>query len=206
MTAANNLADLLSDILEDLQNKKPGSGKGKGKEGEELSLPDIIKKQKELIQKLKDGDKPGNTKGKITKEQLSGEQFQLYKEQSLLKEQLRDILQQHSIEGKQSIKILKQMEELEKLLLEKGINNESLQRMERLEYELLKLEEATFEQNKKKERKSDTNKEKRVQHSVKPLNIKNINLNEDEILIRQNIMLQPKYQKRIKVYFNSENQ
>jgi len=55
MTAANNLADLLSNILQNLQNKKPGSGKGKGKKGEDVSLPDIIKKQGKMLEKMKDG-------------------------------------------------------------------------------------------------------------------------------------------------------
>jgi len=87
MTAANNLADLLSDLLQNLQNKKPGSGKGKGKKGEELSLPDVIKKQGELIKKLKKGNATGNKKGSEKKEEMTGEQFEIYKEQKIKMEQ-----------------------------------------------------------------------------------------------------------------------
>ena len=39
------------------------------------------------------------------------------------------------------------MEELEKLLLEKGITSETIQNMQKIEHELLKLEKATFNQN-----------------------------------------------------------
>ena len=53
MTAANNLADMLSDMLNSLQNPSMGQGKGKGGKPE-FSLPDIIKKQGELQEKMKE--------------------------------------------------------------------------------------------------------------------------------------------------------
>ena len=205
MTAANNLADLLSNMLQNLQNKKPGSGKGKGKKGEEISLPDIIKQQKDLVQKLKSGTKQGKTEGEKNKEQMSGEQFQIYKEQSRLKEQLRDLMNKNPDKSLQGKKVLQQMEQLEKLLLEKGLTNETLQRMQQLEHELLKLETASMEQNKDSKRKSDTNKEIRTNNKIKELNNRNLYFKENELLIRQNLMLQPEYQNRIKKYFQKEN-
>ena len=36
-------------ISQNLMNKKPGNGSGKGKKGESVSLPDIIKKQEKLL-------------------------------------------------------------------------------------------------------------------------------------------------------------
>ncbi len=97
------------------------------------------------------------------------------------------------------------MEQLEKLLLEKGLTNETLQRMQQLEHELLKLETASMEQNKDSKRKSDTNKEIRTNNKIKELNNRNLYFKENEILIRQNLMLQPDYQNRIKKYFQKEN-
>jgi len=201
MTAANNLADLLSDLLQNLQNKKPGSGKGKGKKGEELSLPDVIKKQGELIKKLKNG--PSDKKeGPGKSEKMSGEQFQIYKEQNQLREELNKLLKDNGKNGNgEAKKILKQMENLEKILLEKGITKESIQRMQKIEYELLKLEKASFEKNKDFKRESETNKGNDYQNNMEAIKLNNIYFNEEEILIRQNLKLRPLYQEKIKVYF-----
>ncbi|MCK4562357.1 MAG: hypothetical protein KAT78_05580, partial [Flavobacteriaceae bacterium] len=105
--------------------------------------------------------------------------------------------------GSQAKKTLQQMEALEKLLLEKGITNESVARMQRLEHELLKLEKATFDQNKDKKRKSDTNSLRTTKRNIKPIRSKKLFLNEDEILIKQNFKLQPLYQDKVKEYFKN---
>ncbi|NOQ91310.1 MAG: DUF4175 family protein [Flavobacteriaceae bacterium] len=204
MTAANNLADLLSDILQNLQSKKPGSGKGKGKSGDELSLPDIIKKQGKLVKKMKEGIKPGDKSGSNSFEKMSGEQFQIYQEQNRLKEHLNQLLKQSEINGNQAKKVLQQMEALEKLLLEKGITNESIARMQKLEHELLKLDNAVLHQNKDKKRKSNTNSLNTTKRRIKPIPSKQLFLNQDEILIRQNFRLQPLYQDKIKEYFKNK--
>ncbi len=203
MTAANNLADLLSNILQSLQNKKSGSGKGKGKSEDGLSLPDIIKKQGDLVKKMKNGMKAGEKPGDKKSEKMSGDQFQIYQEQNRLKEQLNELLKQSDNNGSQAKKTLQQMEALEKLLLEKGITNESVARMQRLEHELLKLEKATFDQNKDKKRKSDTSSLRATKRNIKPIRSKKLFLNEDEILIKQNFKLQPLYQDKVKEYFKN---
>ena len=201
MTAANNLADLLSDILQSLQNKKPGKGKGKGKKGEEISLPDIIKKQSDLIQKLKEGVKPGQTKDGKGKEQMSGEQYEIYQQQNQLREQLRSLLKKESNKGSGGNDALQKMEELENMLLKKGFTKEVLQNMQKLMHELLKLEEATFEQNKDKKRQADVNIKDYNPRVIKAIQTKQLYFNQNEILIKQNLPLQPVYQKRVKEYF-----
>jgi hypothetical protein len=203
MTSVNNLADLLSDILQSMQNRKPGSGKGKGKKGEELSLPDIIKKQGEMVNKLKQEMEQGNKKGNKSKEQMSGEQFEIYQEQNRLKEQLKNLLKKGS-SGSQSKKVLQQMDELEKLLLEKGISNETLRNMQKLEYELLKLENASFDQNKDTKRKSNSSEERFMKNYISPIKGEKIYFKEDEILIRNYLDLHPDYQKRIKKYYEKK--
>jgi len=203
MTAANNLADLLSNILQSLQNQKPGKGKGKGKKGEGVSLPDIIKKQGEMINKMKEGMKPGESKQGKSKEQLTSEQYEIYKEQSLLKKQLEEFLK-NSFNAKGTSKaLIQKMDELEKLLLEKGINQETMDQMKKLEYELLKLEKASFDQNKDHKRKSEFNKSKFDNRQIKSISNDQLFLNEDEILIRRNFDFQPLYKMKTKKYFQN---
>ena len=73
VTAANELAFLLANSLDNMNASmgssgkgKSGKGKGKGKgegQGKGFQLPDIIKKQEELGEQLKNGMKPGQKLG-----------------------------------------------------------------------------------------------------------------------------------------------
>lgn len=67
LTSANNLANFLSDILNSMQMSLSGMGKGKPKPGKGqgggMQLPDIIKKQQGLGEKMKGGQKKGDKPG-----------------------------------------------------------------------------------------------------------------------------------------------
>jgi hypothetical protein len=62
-TSGNNLANMLADILNGMQMSMSGMGQGKPKpgqgQGSGMQLPDIIKKQEQLGQKMGQGSKPG---------------------------------------------------------------------------------------------------------------------------------------------------
>mgnify|MGYP000551330286 CR=1 FL=1 len=222
MTAANTLADMLSSTLDAMQNPKPGKGKGKGK-GKSFSLPDIIKKQGELMKKMqqgmqqknqgkpkegKDGEKSGQEKGNKEGEKgaqgegLNGDLYQIYKEQSQLRQQLEDALKHGGNKNGKAKKALKEMEQLENEILEKGFTQESINRMQQLNYELLKLDKATFEQNRDKKRKSDTNLQEYKNKTLKELRFKKLFYNQTEILNRQSLPLRPDYKKKVQEYFN----
>lgn len=202
MTAANNLADLLSDMLNSLQNQKPGSGKGQGKEGE-LSLPDIIKKQQGMMQQMKSGMDKQKGQGKEGKEQMSGEQFQMYQEQQILKQQLKSLLDKQGAGSKSGKAVLSQMEELEKLLLEKGITREALVRMQQLEHELLELDNANLERNKDKKRQSETNLKDQHSREIDDIESNENSKSDLETLKRNRLELSPDYKQRVKTYFKS---
>ena len=168
MTATNNLSDYLSNILSNMKdnmNMKIGEGKkGKG----DFSLPDFIKKQEEISEKMKEGVKNGDKKGKGEgndagdekreknngKKQgqglgdtndLDGEIYEIYKEQSQLRQQLQNAIKEtEKPGGSNAKKALKSMEELENDILEKGFNAETLKKIQQLNYELLKLDTAVF--------------------------------------------------------------
>lgn len=65
VSAANKLADFLSDILNNMQMKMSGMGEGKPKpgQGDGMQLPDIIKKQEGLADKMKNGMIKGQKSG-----------------------------------------------------------------------------------------------------------------------------------------------
>ena len=127
---------------------------------------------------------------------------EIYQEQNELKELLKDLLKEGS--GEQSKKVLQQMDALEKLLLEKGITNETLLNMQRLEHELLKLEKATFDQNEDSKRKSNRSEQIFNRKSIEPYDNKKLYFKENEVLIRNYLDLKPEYQKRIKKYYQKD--
>ncbi len=65
IASSNKLADFLTDVLNNMQMSMSGMGQGKPKpgEGDGMQLPDIIKKQESLGQKVKDGMKKGPKPG-----------------------------------------------------------------------------------------------------------------------------------------------
>ena len=250
MTAVNNLADYLSNILNSMKNAMSmKKGKGKQGKGSGFSLPDLIKKQQGLSKKMKNGMKKGKgkegnkpdksgkegDKGKDGKEgkngkkgkggkpgdagkksgngegnsnnDLDGEIYEIYKQQSLLRQELQNQIRE-SEEGGNGVnsearKALKKMEDLENEILEKGFNAGTLQKMQNLNYELLKLDKAALEQGKDKKRKSNTNQKEFNKRNIKAIQYKKQFYNQTEILNRQSLPLQQNYKKKVRAYFSN---
>lgn len=211
MTAVNNLADFLSDILDNMQQPKMSkSGKGK-KGGKSFSLPDIIKKQEDIVKKMQQGnkkgqeqkgEKKGESKGNRN-DDLDGDLYNTYQQQSQLRQELQEALKKNGIgNNPEAKKVLKSMEQLENEILEKGFNNATLQKMQQLKYNLLKLDKAAFEQDKDTKRKSSSNQQKYNSNKAKLL-IQKLFYNQTEILNRQSLPLQKSYKKKVQEYFNN---
>ena len=95
--------------------------------------------------------------------------------------------------------------EIENQLLDKGFNQRTLQKMLRLKYELLKLDEADFEQGKETRRESKTNR-RNFNNTLRtdPEVIKQY-FNTTEILNREALPLKQDYKQRVQRYFNKKN-
>ena len=257
-SSANKLADMLAETLTNMQMSMSMSGKGKGKpspgkgSGGDSQLPDIIKKQEGLGEKMKDGmkpgDKPGDKPGKKPgegKEGKSGEKpggkdgkgkegkdgksgsgnsgdgnrdgengedgegnakaiMEIYKEQQQLREALQNELNKQGLGG-QGQGTLDQMKQIEKQLLNKGFNNETLQRMLNLKYEMLKLEKAMQLQGEEKKRQAETNKKEFNNTSTAlPKGLQDY-LNSVEILNRQTLPLRSNFNQKVQEYFKTND-
>ena len=229
MTSVNNLSDFLSDLLNNMQNSMNSSGKGKGG-GKPFSLPTLIQGQKGVAEQMKKGmqkgkGKEGDKKGKGDKEgkkgsgdskgngsgegngdneKLNGELFKIYQQQSALRQQLQDAIKEGGGGNGDAKKVLKTMEQLENDILEKGFTQGTLQRMQQLEYELLKLDKAAFEQGKNKKRKSNTNNTSYQKKKLKELQFKKQFYNQIEILNRQSLPLRENFEKKVQEYFSKK--
>lgn len=211
MTSVNNLADFLSNILDNMQQPKMSkSGKGK-KGGKSFSLPDIIQKQEDLVKKMQQGNKKGkqqngkkkgNSKGNRQSDSLDGDLYQIYQQQSQLKQELKEaLLKGNSLQNRNAKKVLKTLEQLENEILEKGFNNTTIQKMQQVKYNLLKLDKAAFKQDKDTKRKSNTNTLNYPLNNNKAF-IKKLFYNQTEILNRQSLPLQKIYKKKVQEYFS----
>lgn len=250
VSSSNKLADLLSDILSGMQSQMKmsasGSGKPKPGQGQGMQLPDIIKKQEGLGDKvkkgMKKGEKPGegqeggqgekesqgengqksgdskngkSSGGKQQGGQKEGENgedgegnakaiMEIYKEQQQLREALDRELKKQGIGGTGQ-SALDQMKQIEKQLLNKGFNNETLQKILNLKYELIKLDKAIQQQGEDKKRQSETNtKEFNNQATALPVKLQEY-LNSIEILNRQSLPLRSNFNQRVQNYFKSND-
>ncbi len=255
ITGANELAILLSDLLNNMQMQMDGkgsgkSGKGKPSDGEGggsgFQLPDIIKQQESISEKMeegmnkgkkgkegkegdgegesggqgdgdgsgedgengrdsKGGDKKGEPgEGEGDNEEMNGELFEIYKQQQQLRQQLEDRLSKEGLNGKGG-DLLRQMEGIEQQLLDKGFNQRTLQQMLNLQYELLKLDKADFEQGQESKRESRANRRKyNNELRMSQDDIKKY-FNTTEILNREALPLRPDYKQKVKTYFKNKN-
>ena len=225
ISAANKLGDFLSDILSGMQMSLSGMGSGKPKpgQGSGMQLPDIIKKQEGIGDKVKEGmgsgKKPGEGKdGKqgegakpgqgVSQSEGEGEGnakaiMEIYKEQQQLREALENELNKQGL-GNQGQSVLEQMKQIEKQLLNKGFKNETLQKILNLKQELLKLKTAVQEQGEENKRQSQTNK-KDFNNESKPLPDALLDyLNTIEILNRQSLPLRSNFNQKVQEYFNKK--
>lgn len=229
-TSANNLANFLSDVLDNMEMQmNPSQGQGEG----DMQLPDIIMSQQELNEKMqegmkkKNGEKEGEKEGEQPKdgkggkqpkngegnqqgegeqqsEELNGELFEIYQRQQQLREQLQDKLGKEGNQGNGK-ELIKKMEEVELDLLNKGFTNQTLQKMMQLQHQLLKLENATFQQGEDQKRKSETNTNQFNNTSNSKLPQAKQYFNTTEILNRQALPLQNHFKKKIQEYFKSND-
>ncbi|MBF6641432.1 hypothetical protein IVB69_08060 [Flavobacterium sp. J49] len=247
VSSSNKLADMLSDILNGMQMQMQMQGQGQGKpkpgqgQGSGMQLPDIIKKQEGLGEKMKKGmkkgDKPGegqegkegdksgegqqgNKGGKGQQGGKSGQSqgnekggeegqdgegdakaiMEIYKEQQQLREALEKELKKQGLGGNGQ-NTLNQMKQIEKQLLNKGFNNETLQKILNVKYELLKLEKALQQQGEDKKRQSETNKKEfSNQANALPSKLQEY-LNSIEILNRQSLPLRSNFNQKVQEYF-----
>lgn len=225
VSSSNKLADYLSEILNNMQMSMSGEGKGKPKpgEGNGMQLPDIIKRQEGLAEKMKEGiekgQKPGQgkegDKGKEGKkpgsEGQSGEDgegdaqavMEIYKEQKQLRDALQKELEKQGLGGNGQ-NTLEQMKQIEKQLLNKGFKNETLEKILNVKQELLKLNTAIQQQGQENKRQSETNK-KEFANQSKALPPALLDyLNSIEILNRQSLPLRSNFNHKVQEYFNNK--
>ena len=181
------------------ESGKPDDGEqGKeGKEGEKEGQEGNQSQSGQEGSKGQEGNKLGQGEGS---EELNGELFRIYQQQQQIRQALEDKLAK---EGQTGVGngLIKQMEQIELDLLNKGFTNQTLQKMMNLQHQLLKLENATFQQGQDNKRQSKTNRENFENNTNSQIPKAKEYFNTIEILNRQTLPLQPVYKKKVQEYF-----
>ena len=227
LSSANKLADFLSNVQSEMSmsmSSSGGSGKPKPGKGKGDQLSDIISKQKGLGDKMKDGKpKPGEGKkpgqGKKGKQEGEGSSqgnegkdgegdagklLEIIREQQALRESLQNELEKNGVGGNGQ-NAIKQMKELEKQLINKGLTQDNINRALQINHELLKLESALKQQGQDTKRESNSNKTDFLgSNKALPPALLNY-LKSVEILNRQSLPLQPNFNTKVQQYFKSND-
>ncbi|MDP3467139.1 MAG: hypothetical protein Q8S11_02320 [Daejeonella sp.] len=164
MTSINNLALMLSEALEQLQqaqqNGKPG---GKGKQKQNLSqlskmqeqLNKNMQKAREDMQKQR--QQKSGQQGKSSRE-MSEQLAKMAREQQMIRQAMQEINKMENKDGKGTLgnldKLMKEMEQTETDLVNKKIQQETINRQQEILSKLLDAEKADREREQDQKRES----------------------------------------------------
>ena len=229
MSATNRLADMLSSVLNSMQMSMSSSGSGspssKPGDSKGSQLPDIIQQQSGLSEKMKEGMK-GKSDGK-GKEKGEGQQkgqgqgegstgdgesdgdgeqqakllMEIFKEQRRLREQLENELKKSGV-SPDAKRIVEDMKQNEKDILNKGFSQAVLNRMIDIKYKMLKLSDALLQQEEDNKRTAEQAKRDFNNSSGTLSPELQQFLQNFELLNRHTLPLQPFYHKKSQTYFN----
>jgi len=204
MTSMNNLALLLDDVLQQMQQQmadamgkpKPGDKDGKDQPG----MSELQQQLNDKIKQLKKGNKEGR--------QLSEELAELAAEQEQLRKALEEFQNKPNSnqQNKNSINdMIKKMEETELDLVNKNITSETIKRQEEILTRLLQSEDALREQEKDEEREGK--KANSYEDFVPKAFEEYIKAKEKEIELLKSIpvKLYPHYKDEVNNYFDRVN-
>lgn len=178
-------------------NGKEGSGQGEGGQSGEGENGTNGQNQ---------GSGNSQGSGGLSESELQ-EIYKIYQEQQRIKQELERQLENLINEGDRQLgeKLIRQMEDFQNDLLENGITQRTSSKANIIQYELLKLENASLKQGKKTERESNSNKKDFTNPiTTKPSLLDNYR-NEIEILNRQALPLRQNFQNKVKEYFKGND-
>ena len=221
MTSANNLALLLSEVLNQMQQQmakqkqkgnqscsKPGSnGKPKPSAGNMRKMQEQINKE---IQKLKqqmekEGGQPkGQKKGQ--NQGMSQGLAKMAAQQESIRRQMQELIKELDKKGNGGSgnldKLSKKMEETENELVNKKISNETLKRQQEILTRLLEAENAEREREMDEKRKSNESKSQNFSNPSDFFEYKRLKEKEAELLKTVPASLYPFYKNKVSEYFN----
>ncbi|WP_199117879.1 hypothetical protein [Pedobacter sp. ASV28] len=164
MTSLNNLALMLNEALEQLQNamKNAKGGKGKQKQGMQ-QLQQMQDQLNKNMQQARDKMQREGNMGSAPKGQMSQEFAKMAQQQQMIREALEKINKEENKDGKGAMgnlnQTIQEMKQSELDLVNKRISQETINRQKNLMTKLLDAEKAQREQDQDSKRESNAAKQ-----------------------------------------------
>ena len=211
MTSANNLALMLSDVLqsmqEDLAKKTPGQQQC-DKPGSGNPSPSDIKKMQEQLKKQLEQMKKGSNDSKKPQPKPGGKDLaKMMGRQEMIRQQLEKMAEkiQESENGNTDNlrKAIEKMEQTEEDIANDNITKETLQRQNQIIEHLLEAEKA--EQERDKDKKREAKEATQLPHHVQELieEYQKNKIKQSEMLRTIPAKLKPYYKEKVKEYFQN---
>ncbi|MES2651176.1 MAG: hypothetical protein V4663_05520 [Bacteroidota bacterium] len=206
MTSLNNLALMLNEALEQMQKNK-GSGKGK-----KQSMQQLQKMQEQLNKKMQEArdkmQQEGN-KGTVGKGQMSQEFAEMAKQQQMIREALQKINSEENKDGKGTLgdlnQAIKDMKQTETELVNKKLEQETINRQKNLLTKLIDADKAQREQDEDSKRESKAAKEFPPSYQQMLEKFKKQQQSESELIQKLPPNLNYYYKNKIAEYFKLLN-
>ena len=211
MTSMNNLALMLSEALDALQNSmkngKAGSGKSK-----QPSLSQLNQMQQRLNQNMQKMREQMQKQGNMSQSQhgaMSQQLAQMAREQQMIREALQKINQDENKDGTGRLgnldKISKEMEQTENDIVNRRITDDLLKRQQQIQTRLLEAEKAEKQQEQDQQRESNAGKDLPPGYIKALQNYQKLNEKQTEQIKTVSPALNLYYKQKIKSYFDQLN-
>lgn len=206
MTSINNLALLLDDVLQQMQQMMADAmGKPQKGQGEKQNLPGLSELQNQLNQKIEDLKKSGKSGRPLSKELA-----ELAAEQEMLRNQLQKIEEQLGENdggaGKNIKEAIEKMEKTEQDLVNKRITQETINRQKDILTRMLKAEDALRERDLDDEREAE--QADNYNRNIPPEFEEYIKAKEKELELLNTVppKMNPYYKEEVNKYFRRLNE
>lgn len=213
MTSINNLALMLNEVLDQLQNVMKNAKSGSGKQ-KQPSMQQLSQMQKELnknMQKARQQMQQQGQQGQSSQQKsgMSEQMAKMARQQEMIRRALQNINQQENKDGKSGLgnlgELAKQMEQTESDLVNKKLQTETLIRQQKIQTRLLEAEKAEQEREQDQKRESQAGKITAPGYQKALQSYQQIKNKQTEQLITVPPNVNLFYKSKIKTYFNEIN-
>ncbi|MFC4211768.1 DUF4175 family protein [Pedobacter lithocola] len=212
MTSINNLSLMLSEALNQLQNMQKNSKSGSGKK-QKQGMKQLSQMQEQLnknMQKAREQmQKSGGEKGTVGKGEMSEEFGKMAQQQQMIRQALEKINREENKDGSGKMgnlnEAIKEMKQTESDLVNKRLQQETLNRQKELLTKLLEAEKAERDQEEDSKRESKAAKEFPPSYQKMVEQFKKQQQNGNDMLQKMPPSLNYYYKNKIAEYMKSLN-
>ena len=216
MMSMNNLALMLAESLEDMENSMASMGMGMPKQSckqnagqSSQNMKSMQQMQQQLSQQLKQLQQQMEKSGQQMPNSMSEQFARMAAEQEMLRQGMQQMLNEMKENGQLGddglYEIMKDMEKLEEELVNKKINRQMIERSQRIESRMLESEKAQQKRDQEEKRKSNEYKGSQFDRKIDEYLYEQTLKKNQEFLRTNPIEYAPYYKEKINEYYLKKN-